>query len=155
MSFDKAFALTVGVEGGYVNDPADPGGETKFGISKRAHPDVDIKMLSLEKAKEIYQREYWSPAVCDKMPERVGHLVFDCAVHHGVQVATKLLQRAVKVADDGVFGRQTLGAMQCIDSNELCNLLMAERVLYLITCNAWSTYKRGWLKRCFAVARSA
>ena len=155
MSFETAFRFTLGHEGCYVNDSRDPGGETKYGISKRSYPAVDIKALTLDQAKAIYQRDYWSPAVCDKMPERVGHLVFDCAVHHGVQVAIKLLQRAVKVADDGIFGRQTLGAMQCIDSNELCNLLMAERVLYLITCNAWSTYKRGWLKRCFAVARSA
>jgi lysozyme family protein len=155
MSFDKAFALTVGVEGGYVNDPADPGGETKYGVSKRAHPDVDIKSLTLEQAKDIYRRDYWSPAVCDKMPERIGHLVFDCAVHHGVKTAIKLLQRALKVADDGEFGPITRGTLTARDTNETADLLMAQRMLYLMTCSAWPTYKLGWAKRCFSVARAA
>jgi len=155
MSFDKAFSITVGVEGGYVNDPADPGGETKYGISKRAHPDVDIKALTLDQAKAIYRRDYWQAASCDSMPERIGHLVFDCAVHHGVRVAIKLLQRALRVADDGLIGPVTLGQLQASDTSETANLLMAERVLYLITCSAWQTYKRGWLKRCFEIARSA
>jgi lysozyme family protein len=155
MSFDKAFALTVGVEGGYVNDPADPGGETKYGISKRAHPDIDIKALTLDQAKDIYQRDYWQAASCDSMPERIGHLVFDCAVHHGVKTAIKLLQRALKVADDGEFGPITRGTLTARDTNETANLLMAERAVYMTTCSAWPTFKRGWLKRCFEIARAA
>ena len=155
MSFDKAFQITVGVEGGYVNDPADPGGETKYGISKRAHPDIDIKALTLDQAKDIYQRDYWTPASCDSMPERIGHLVFDCAVHHGVRVAIKLLQRALKVADDGEFGPVTRGQLLARDTNETADLLMAQRMLYLMTCSAWPTYKLGWAKRCFSVARAA
>lgn len=155
MSFDKAFALTVGVEGGYVNDPADPGGETRYGISKRAHPDVDIKALTLDQARDIYRRDYWQSASCDSMPERIGHLVFDCAVHHGVKTAIKLLQRALKVADDGEFGPITRGTLTARDTNETADLLMAQRMLYLMTCSAWPTYKLGWAKRCFSVARAA
>ena len=155
MSFDKAFQITVGVEGGYVNDPADPGGETRYGISKRAHPDVDIKSLTLDQARNIYRRDYWQAASCDSMPERIGHLVFDCAVHHGVKTAIKLLQRALKVADDGEFGPITRGALTARDTNETADLLMAQRMLYLMTCSAWPTYKLGWAKRCFSVARAA
>ena len=155
MSFDKAFALTVGVEGGYVNDPADPGGETKYGISHRAYPDIDIKALTLDQAKDIYRRDYWQAASCDSMPERIGHLVFDCAVHHGVKTAIKLLQRALKVADDGEFGPITRGTLTARDTNETADLLMAQRMLYLMTCSAWPTYKLGWAKRCFSVARAA
>lgn len=155
MSFDKAFQITVGVEGGYVNDPADPGGETRYGISKRAHPDVDIKSLTLDQAKDIYRRDYWQAASCDSMPERIGHLVFDCAVHHGVKTAIKLLQRALKVADDGEFGPITRGTLTARDTNETADLLMAQRMLYLMTCSAWPTYKLGWAKRCFSVARAA
>ena len=155
MSFDKAFQITVGVEGGYVNDPADPGGETRYGISKRAHPDVDIKSLTLDQARDIYRRDYWQAASCDSMPERIGHLVFDCAVHHGVKTAIKLLQRALKVADDGEFGPITLGTLTARDTNETADLLMAQRMLYLMTCSAWPTYKLGWAKRCFSVARAA
>jgi lysozyme family protein len=155
MSFDRAFQITVGVEGGYVNDPADPGGETKYGISKRAHPGVDIKSLTMDQAKAIYLRDYWTPAGCSSMPERIGHLVFDCAVHHGVKTAIKLLQRALKVADDGEFGPITRGTLTARDTNETANLLMAERAVYMTTCSAWPTFKRGWLKRCFEIARAA
>ena len=155
MSFDRAFQITVGVEGGYVNDPADPGGETKYGISHRAYPDIGIKALTLDQAKAIYQRDYWQPANCDRMPERIGHLVFDCAVHHGVKTAIKLLQRALRVADDGEFGPVTRGQLLARDTNETADLLMAQRMLYLMTCSAWPTYKLGWAKRCFSVAREA
>jgi lysozyme family protein len=155
MSFDRAFQITVGVEGGYVNDPADPGGETKYGISHRAYPDIDIKALTLDQAKDIYRRDYWQAASCDSMPERIGHLVFDCAVHHGVKTAIKLLQRALKVADDGEFGPITRGTLTARDTNETADLLMAQRMLYLMTCSAWPTYKLGWAKRCFSVARAA
>lgn len=155
MSFDKAFQLTVGLEGGYSNNPADPGLETKYGISHRAHPDVDIKSLTLDQAKEIYRRDYWQAARCDSMPERIGHLVFDCAVHHGVKTAIKLLQRALKVADDGEFGPVTRGQLLARDTNETADLLMAHRMLYLMTCSAWPTYRVGWAKRCFSVARAA
>lgn len=155
MSFDKAFQITVGVEGGYVNDPADPGGETKFGISHRSYPDIGIKSLTMDQAKAIYLRDYWTPAGCSSMPERIGHLVFDCAVHHGVKTAIKLLQRALKVADDGEFGPVTRGQLLARDTNETADLLMAQRMLYLMTCSAWPTYKLGWAKRCFSVARAA
>ena len=155
MSFDRAFQLTVGLEGGYSNNPADPGLETRYGISKRSYPAVDIKSLTLEQAKAIYQRDYWQPANCDRMPERIGHLVFDCAVHHGVKTAIKLLQRALKVADDGEFGPVTRGQLFARDTNETADLLMAQRMLYLMTCSAWPTYKLGWAKRCFSVARAA
>lgn len=155
MSFDRAFQITVGVEGGYVNDPADPGGETKYGISHRAYPDIDIKALTLDQARDIYRRDYWQAASCDSMPERIGHLVFDCAVHHGVKTAIKLLQRALKVADDGEFGPITRGTLTARDTNETADLLMAQRMLYLMTCSAWPTYKLGWAKRCFSVARAA
>ena len=155
MSFDKAFQITVGVEGGYVNDPADPGGETKFGISHRSYPDIGIKSLTMDQAKAIYLRDYWTPAGCSSMPERIGHLVFDCAVHHGVKTAIKLLQRALKVADDGEFGPITRGTLTARDTNETADLLMAQRMLYLMTCSAWPTYKLGWAKRCFSVARAA
>lgn len=155
MSFDKAFALTVGLEGGYSNNPADPGLETKYGISKRAHPDVDINALTLDQARDIYRRDYWTPAYCDDMPERIGHLMFDAAVNHGVTAAIKLLQRALRVADDGVYGVVTRGQLLARDTGETASLLMAERAVYMTTCSAWPTFKRGWLKRCFEIARAA
>ena len=154
MSFDKAFQLTVGLEGGYSNNPADPGLETKYGISKRSYPSVDIKSLTLEQAQAIYRRDYWQAASCERMPPKIAIAVFDAAVHHGPKTAVKLLQRALRVADDGEYGRITHGTLQSRDTNETLDLLLAQRAIYLTTCPAWPTYKLGWLKRLFNLARS-
>lgn len=80
-SFDKAFELVVGLEGGYSNDPRDPGGETKFGISKRYHPELDIANLALEQAKSIYLNGYWIPAKCDESLYPLDICLFDGAVN--------------------------------------------------------------------------
>lgn len=154
MSFETAFRFTIGAEGGYVNDVRDPGGETNWGISKRSYPGVDIKSLTLDQAQAIYKRDYWQQASCERMPPKIAIAVFDAAVHHGPKTAIKLLQRALKVADDGEYGRITHGTLQSRDTNETLELLLSERAIYLTTCPAWPTYKRGWLKRLFNLARS-
>ena len=154
MSFEIAFQFTLGAEGGYVNDSRDPGGETNWGISKRSYPHLDIKFLTLADAQAIYRRDYWQAASCDRMPPKIAVAVFDAAVHHGPKTAIKLLQRALKVADDGEYGRITHGTLQARDTNETLELLLSERAIYLTTCPAWPTYKRGWLKRLFSLARS-
>ncbi len=80
--------------GGYTNDPTDLGGETKYGISKRAHPNEDIKNLTPERAAEIYAAEYWLPAGCDSMPYPFCCVVFDTAVLHGVGKAVYWLRQS-------------------------------------------------------------
>ncbi len=80
-NFDKAFRLTIGVEGGYSNDPRDPGGETNYGIAKRYHPREDIKNMTLARAKEIYLKEYWLPAGCDEAPYPMDVSLFDSQVN--------------------------------------------------------------------------
>ena len=71
-------------DGGYTNDPNDPGGETKFGISKRNHPNVDIKNLTAQQALDIYQQEYWLPLGGDNLPVPICVAAFDTAVHCGL-----------------------------------------------------------------------
>jgi hypothetical protein len=84
MSFQQAVTFVLAREGGYANDPADPGGETNYGISKRAHPDLDIKSLTVEQAREIYREAYWGPAGCDGLSPGWALVVFDTAVNCGV-----------------------------------------------------------------------
>lgn len=98
--FDAAFAFVVGVEAGYVNDPNDPGGETKFGISKRAYPNEDIPNLTLERAKQLYQRDYWDAADCEPLPWGRGLMQFDAAVNQGVSFAKTLTGRLEDMAAD-------------------------------------------------------
>jgi lysozyme family protein len=93
-NFDKAFSLTVGLEGEYSNDPSDSGGETKWGISQKAYPSLDIKNLTIEKAKEIYLIDYWMRIDCNSLPSPLDILVFDSAVNLGIGATKKLLERS-------------------------------------------------------------
>jgi len=101
-NFDRAFDLTVmRFEGGavYTNDPNDPGGETKYGISKRAYPNLDIRNLTKEKAKEIFRTDYWNPVGGDEMPYPWDIIVTDAAFNLGVSQAFKLKSKAGSPAE--------------------------------------------------------
>ena len=93
--FEAALAFVLMHEGGYVNDPSDPGGETNYGISKRAYPLLDIKALTREQAAEIYWRDYWCAANCGVYQEGVGGFLFDAAVNQGVGFALKIQEVSV------------------------------------------------------------
>ena len=87
--FEYAMKSVLQEEGGYSNNSADPGGETKFGISKRAHPEVDIYNLSVEEAINIYKKEYWNPSSADKLPERLQNFYFHMVVMSGQKQAVR------------------------------------------------------------------
>ncbi len=149
--FDPAIAKVLAHEGGYVNDPHDPGGETKYGISKRAYPDVDIKNLTLDKAKAIYRRDYWEPLRCGMWDQRLGENIFDAAVNAGVRRTTKQLQKILEVSVDGVLGPVTLDALKYAPT-VLTNLeLVLEREGFYIELARRDSGKRryliGWLTR--------
>lgn len=150
--FDKCFASVVGLEGGYLNDPKDPGGETKYGISKRAHPTEDIGSMTLERAKEIYRRGYWEPVRGDLIPAPLNAYVFDAAVNQGTDAAVRMLQKVLGVAQDGIFGLGTQKRVQTA-GKEQAALFMAERALRYYGTRNFDLYGRGWLKRLFIVAR--
>ena len=90
-NFDEAIKFVLKWEGGYSNDPNDPGGETKFGISKRSYPELDISKLTLKQAKEIYYQNYWLKAGCDELPFPFDIIVFDTAVNMGRRRAKEFL----------------------------------------------------------------
>ena len=92
-NFDRAFRFLIGEEGGYSADPHDPGGETKFGISKRAYPQLDIKSLTLDQAKAIYRRDYWDRLQLDARKYGPALVLFDCAINQGVARAQALVPR--------------------------------------------------------------
>ncbi len=92
--FDKALDFTLSWEGGYSNDPVDPGGETNFGISKRAYPNVDIKALTRESASAIYERDYWKGGGCHLLPWSLNACHFDACVNHGPGRAAGFLKMA-------------------------------------------------------------
>jgi lysozyme family protein len=147
MTFDTAVELILKHEGGYVNDPHDAGGETNYGISKRAYPDLNIKELTRDDAKQIYRRDYWDAIRADEMPEPVAVAVFDMAVNAGNRTAIRLLQRVVRVTDDGVIGPVTLAAVNSAKPDEIAVRYAAERIAYYAALKGWGRYGRGWTRR--------
>jgi hypothetical protein len=147
MNFDQAFETVIGHEGGYVNDRRDPGGETKYGISKRAYPFLDIKGLTLDHAKEIYRQDYWNRLKLDQLPECVRFDLFDAAVNSGVRGAAIMLQKACEVIPDGKIGPQTIQAANSMDPEQLDSRLSGQRLLFLTELKTFPTYGRGWVKR--------
>jgi lysozyme family protein len=101
VTYDEAFDRLIGHEGGYVNDPKDPGGETNWGISKRAYPQLDIRALTRDDARRIYRADFWDRVHGDEMYDGVAFQTFDFAVNSGIETAVRYLQRACGVADDG------------------------------------------------------
>lgn len=148
-----AFVLADRIEGGYVNDPRDPGGETRFGISKRSYPKVNIKTLTRAGAIEIYKRDYWDATMCADLPPKVAVVMFDCAINQGPGVAARLLQNALSVASDGVIGPKTIAAAKAAQEDDLVVQFIGWRLRrYAFTANA-ATYMRGWANRVLELQR--
>lgn len=98
-SWDSALKFVMFWEGGYVNDPNDPGGETKYGISKRAYPNLDIKNLDVGTAETIYKSDYWNVCHCDSIPHPMDIVVFNIAVNQGSTMALKIYSYAADWRD--------------------------------------------------------
>jgi len=136
---------------GYVNDPQDRGGETKFGVAKNANPDLDIVNLTWEEAKAVYYTRYWVKAHCQELPSRLAVLHFDGAVNSGCGRAAKFLQRAVGAVADGAIGPATIALVQQKDEIEMCHEVCDYRMRFYeeIVANdpTQSKYLKGWLRR--------
>ena len=115
-TFDEIIEKVLEHEGVYVDDPTDSGGETKYGLSKRAYPDEDIKALTVERAKELYKRDYWDRFRVSQLPSRIRHIYVDMCINMGGGRATKILQEACnsknsyKIDVDGGIGKDTIKA---------------------------------------------
>ena len=147
--FDQVFKMVVGSEGGYVNDPNDAGGETKYGISKRSYPSVNIPALTLESAKAIYLHDFWNKIKGDSLPPSLAALVFDAAINSGPSQAVRWLQMALGVAADGIIGPVTLAAVAAYKPGwELMAKCQAQRILFMSGLDGeWDRYKKGWVER--------
>lgn len=165
--FERAFKYVVGIEGVYSNDPDDPGnwtgGEkgkgvlkgTKYGISAKAYPTLDIENLTLAQAKEIYRKDYWQAARCNVWDKGLAFCVFDCAVNQGISTAVKCLQRAASVNDDGKIGPHTLDAVARLSPLAAIEQFQAERILVYAELAMWHKYRRGWMRRVIQTAMMA
>ncbi len=150
--FMEAMEFVLKWEGGYVNDPIDPGGETNFGISKRKYPILDIKNLKKEQAINIYFHDYWVPAKCEMMNSPLSMVHMDCAVNSGIHQAAIILQRAIGVDDDGLIGPITIETIRNKDADTVAILAIAEREhFYRVLVEQkpeLNKFLNGWLNRC-------
>jgi lysozyme family protein len=159
-NFEKAFNAVLENEGGYVNDPDDKGGETKYGISKNTFPKLNIKGLTIQKAKDIYYNQYWLANRCNRIEDYdLAFKLFDLSVNLGAPRAAKLLQKALAcmskyVEIDGLIGPETLGAIKRSNPKQLLVFLQAMAANhYLSFVEAEPSQKKflkGWMDRVYA-----
>lgn len=157
MSFTTSFDRLVSNEGGYVNHPDDPGGETNWGITwpclREAialgivPTDTTIAQLSRSQAHDIYLALFWDRARMDELPEGFAFHVFDAAVNHGIETAVRMMQRAVGVADDGHVGPVTMSAVRDRSVTDLIALFTAERLDFWRRLSTWPKFGKGWAGR--------
>jgi lysozyme family protein len=162
-NFDDAVTRVLNDEGDYVENPHDPGGVTKFGITLETLQSVrgpsalrsDIAALTQDDAKAIYADLYWSALRCDDLPRGVDYAAFDAAVMSGPHMAARWLQQAVGVSVDGVLGPATLAACRTHDAAKIIDQLCDQRVALFKTLPQFSEFGRGWLNRVDRVRRGA
>lgn len=151
MNFDQAFERLIAHEGGYVNHPQDPGGETHWGITLRTARANGytgrMRDMTRAQAKAIYRDAYWGRARADEYDPAIGFQLFDAAVNHGMGNATRFLQRAVGVADDGVIGPMTVAAVRRMSVTDVLARFNAERLEFYTRLTTWPTFGKGWARR--------
>src|SRR5260370_21170855 len=145
--FETAVDFILSVEGGLVNDLSDPGGLTKFGISQRAYPELNIRDLTPEAAKAIYRKDYWDRCCCDRLPAGLAFIVFDSAVNQGVTASIRMLQLSLNVTQDGVIGPATLAAAAAQTSATIIAEMIARRSVAYAMSPLAARDGLGWFRR--------
>jgi len=156
-NFQTAISVVLAHEGGYVNNPADPGGETNFGISKRSYPNVDIANLTVDQATAIYLRDFWQPYGYDSIiNDDCATKIFDTAVNIGNSRSFKFTQQALNTLGNNIVVGSTFGVETITDLNaaDPAAFLAAFRSILsdyykgLVAAKpSLSIYLRGWLIR--------
>lgn len=166
------FTLGPSVEGGFSDNPADPGGATNHGVSIRAHRDDigdkdgdgdidsdDVRLLTLDDAKAIFRADYFAPCKADQLPAPLALMLVDFAYNSGVRTACRKLQDRLGVAADGKIGPHTCAIANTLSPDlmrAVINAYGASRLAYLRSLPGWKSFGKGWETRvhaCMAEAR--
>lgn len=153
MEFNEIIEKVLEHEGGYVNDKDDLGGETKYGITKRFYPHLNIKELTREQAKEIYYNDYWIPSKAQKLPEHLRYPYFDCVVNTGQRRAVKILQQACnnkntfEIKEDGLIGAATISACKRLEPDRFVSYRILFYSLLISENPTQEKFWYGWYKR--------
>lgn len=158
--FERALKLTLGFEGGLSNDPDDRGKLTNFGVTQAAYDRFrrlnalsarSVTSITAPEVSALYRTEYWIPAHCPDLPERLALCVFDAAVNHGPGQAIRLLQDALGLTIDGIFGLRTRAAVEDVDEpTVIARYLDARQAFYDAIVShdpTQSKFAHGWSNR--------
>ncbi len=167
-AFLRSLHFSLRWEGGYSDDPFDPGGATMYGVTintltrwwrylkrDRTPTPMDVKKLTPDEAHRIYHEWYWRPCKCEDMPSGVALVVFDSAINQGTGRARKLLQKALRVKADGIIGKKTMAAIKSTDQKILLRDFCARRAVHYSSLGNVVRYGYGWFRRLFAAQQEA
>ena len=154
-NFDLALTRTLAHEGGYVNNPRDPGGMTNLGVTRAAWAayvghdvtEADMRALTPAKVSPFYKERYWDAVRGDDLPSGVDYAVFDFAVNSGPVRAIRTLQHSLAIPADGMIGPRTLKAAFMTAPSAVIDNLCRERVDFLYRLASFKTFGRGWIRR--------
>ena len=154
-NWKQAFALMLKSEGGYVNNPLDPGGRTNLGVTQavwenwvgRKVDEPEMRSLTADKVEPLYRKKYWDAVRGDELPVGLDYLVFDFGVNAGAGRSIKTLQTAVGVTPDGGFGPMTMAAVKAIDPVELIEKFSFWKEQFYRSLSQFPTFGKGWLNR--------
>jgi lysozyme family protein len=155
-TYEQAITQVFKDEGGYTNDPQDPGGPTNWGITiydarqywKHDATAQDVRNMPKAIAESIYSEHYAIPIQYDSLPAGVGYAVLDYAINSGISRSIKVLQQIVGVTQDGIMGPRTLSAVNAANPSDVINTIYNERLHFLKSLRTWNTFKHGWTTRC-------
>jgi len=154
-NFPKSLAAVLVHEGGFVNNPKDPGGMTNLGCTKAVweehcgHPvdEKSMRALTPNDVGPLYKRKYWDKICGDDLPSGVDYVVFDAAINSGAGRAAKWLQSCVGVEPDGGIGPKTLVAVKAMDPKQLVQDYAKRRLSFMMSLPTWETFGKGWTRR--------
>lgn len=161
MKFENALNIILDHEGGYSDDPDDPGGATNFGITHKTLSEYrgrtatpnDVKRLRREEAQDIYRRYYWDVCQCEILKSGVDLMIFDSAVNQGPGRAIRFLQESIHVHPDGIIGPITMSAAGNYSAQRMVDEIAARRGVHYARLNP--KFHLGWYRRLMGVHRRA
>jgi lysozyme family protein len=162
-NFDKSLQLVLKSEGGYVNNPKDPGGETMMGVTKSAWStylkrpieDGEMAKLTVADITPFYKSLYWDKSYCPQLLLGIDYMVFDASVNMGVGQSIRLLQKSLGCVPDGVIGPNTMKLINETDVSNMIDKYSAQKELFYRSLALFNTFGKGWLARVEQVKQAA
>jgi len=162
-NFPKSLALILKSEGGFSNDPRDPGGMTNLGVTNwswqayvgRPVDEAEMRSLTPQKVAPFYKTQYWDACKCDELPLGIDYAVFDFAVNAGISRASKTMQAALGTAADGIVGPATIGVAVNADPDHFLEKFSAAKEQFYRGLPTFCNFGKGWLRRVSEVKQTA